>query len=65
MYGTNNGILALVNADGKTYITKGYSLIKELEEKGYKETGIHGALSNGEEIIDPILAAEWDHIVRK
>ena len=65
MYGTNNGILALVNADGKTYITKGYSLVKELEEKGFKETGIHGALSNGEEIIDPILAAEWDHVIRK
>ena len=63
-YCTNNGKVVFVYRDGHTYVTKGYKILKELRAAGYQETGLFVPFSNGEQIADPKLAAEWDRITK-
>lgn len=61
-FGKNNGKVAFVYRNGKTYVAKGYKIIDSLLSAGYKETGIFVPFSNGEEIMDPVLKARWESI---
>lgn len=63
-FSRNNGIVAFVYRDGKTYVTKGYKIIAELEEAGYKESSFFVPFSNREKIQDPALSARWDAITK-
>ena len=61
-YCTNNGKVVFVYRDGKTYVTKGYKILEKLRAAGYKEKSLFVPLSNGEQIIDPVLAEQWEMI---
>lgn len=61
-YCTNNGRVVFVYRNGRTYVTKGYSILKELQDAGYTEAGLFVPFSNGEEIQDPFLKAKWDAV---
>ena len=61
-YCTNNGRVAFVCCDGHTYVAKGYKIIDHLREAGYKEGSLFVPFSNGERIVDPILADQWEQI---
>lgn len=61
-YNMNNGKVVFVYIDGKTYVTKGYKIIDELREAGYKEGELFVPFSNGEAIVDPFLKKKWDDI---
>lgn len=64
-YCANNGKVAFVYHDGHTYVTKGYWILSELRQAGYKEHSLFVPFSNGEQITDPYLAAEWEKISKK
>lgn len=64
-YCTNNGKCVFVYRDGKTYIANGYWIIDELRVAGYSKHGFFVPFSNGEEITDPILKAEWEAVPKK
>lgn len=59
---TNNGKVVFVYRNGKTYVTKGYKILKELCDAGYTESGLFVPFSNGEQIQDPALKALWESI---
>lgn len=59
---TNNGRVVFVTREGKTYVTKGYKILDKLRSAGYREESIFVPFSNGEEILDPVLAAKWERI---
>lgn len=61
-FDTNNGKVAFVYRDGNTYVAKGYKIVDELRQAGYKEKGLFVPFSNGEIIIDPVLAKQWENI---
>lgn len=61
---TNNGRVVFVYRDGKTYVTKGYKILSELRAAGYTEAGLFVPFSNGEEILDSGLKAQWDSITK-
>ena len=61
----NNGRVVFVYRDSNTYVASGYWILKALREAGYKEAGLFVPFSNGEEIIDPLLASEWERISHK
>ena len=61
---TNNGKVVFVYRNGKTYVAKGYKILNELRNAGYKETGIFVPFSNGEQIQDPVLKARWENITK-
>lgn len=61
-YCSNNGRVVFVYRDGHTYVTKGYKIIQELREAGYKERDMFVPFSNGEVIQDYILKERWDSI---
>lgn len=61
-YCTNNGRVVFVYRDGKTYVAKGYKILSELRESGYKESGLFVPFSNGEQIVDPNLRAKWESL---
>ena len=61
-YCTNNGRVVFITRDGKTYVTKGYEILDSLRKAGYSEKGIFVPFSNGEKILDPVLAAKWERI---
>ncbi len=58
----NNGRMVLIYRDGHTYIFKGYWPEKILKEAGYQESPVYVPLSNGEDIVDEVLAKKWDEI---
>lgn len=58
----NNGRVVFVYRTGETFVTKGYKIIKELQEAGYTQAGLFVPFSNGEEIRDWGLKARWDSI---
>ena len=58
----NNGKVVFVYRNGKTYVAKGYDILKELREAGYREMGLFVPFSNGEKIQDPVLKARWESI---
>lgn len=61
-YCTNNGRVVFVTSEARTFVTKGYRILVDLQRAGYKEASIFVPLSNGEEILDPVLAARWEQI---
>lgn len=61
---TNNGKVVFVYRDGKTYVTKGYSILKELRAAGYSESGLFVPFSNGEQILDFALKTRWESITK-
>lgn len=61
-YCTNNGRVVFVHQDGKTYVTKGYKILSELRDAGYREAGIFVPFSNGEQIVDPAMRFCWESI---
>lgn len=63
-YFSNNGKVIFVYYNGSTYVTKGYSIIRELEEAGYRESrsGLFVPFSNGEIICDPTYRSMWNYI---
>jgi len=60
-YGYNNGKVAFVYG-GTTYVAKGYSILKKLEEAGFENKGIFVPFSNGEWPLDPIFAEKWNSV---
>lgn len=58
----NNGRVVFVYRDGQTYVTKGYKVIDELRQAGFREGNLFVPFSNGEEIQDPALKSQWDSI---
>ena len=64
-YCTNNGKVVFVHHDGHTYVAKGYWILDELRHAGYKESGLFVPFSNGEQITDPYLAAQWEQVSKK
>lgn len=63
-YSRNNGKVAFVYRDGKTYVAKGYKIIAELEEAGFKESSFFVPFSNNEKIQDQALRARWNTITK-
>ena len=59
---SNNGRVVFIYRDGHTYVAKGYKIIDHLREAGYKEGSLFVPFSNGERIVDPILADQWEQI---
>ena len=59
-YGTNNGKTVFVYRDGHTYVTKGYWVIDKLKKAGYQRGSLFVPFSNGEQVVDPLLAAKWE-----
>ena len=57
----NNGKVVFRN-EGKTYVAKGYGILKTLEAAGFEEGSIWVPLSNGEEILDPDLKTHWESL---
>ena len=64
-YNTNNGKVVFVYCDGHTYVAKGYSILEELKNAGYRKSNLYVPLSNGEKIVNPSLAFEWKDIPKK
>ena len=66
-YDTNNGRVVFVYYDGSTYVTKGYGILKELEEAGYRKSkkGFFVPFSNGEVIDDPTQRSKWEAVVKR
>ncbi len=62
---TNNGKVVFTYRNGKTYVTKGYKILKELRAAGYTESGFFVPFSNGEEIQDGALRKLWDSITNQ
>lgn len=58
----NNGKVVFIYRDGHTYVTKGYKIISALRAASFKDAGIFVPFSNGEEITNPALAAQWNQI---
>lgn len=58
----NNGRVVFVYRNGKTYVAKGYKILKELRAAGYTESGLFVPFSNGEEIQDYALRVRWESI---
>lgn len=62
-YTQNNGLIAFVDDKGKTYVSPFSEKTKSsLETAGYKMGYIWVPLSNGEEIVDPAIAAKWEQM---
>lgn len=60
IYCQNNGKVSFVAANGRMYVTPFTSEVRAmLAEAGYKEGSLYVPLSNGEQIVDPTLAAKW------
>ena len=61
-YSMNNGRTVFIYRDGHTYVTKGYWVIDKLKKAGYQRGSLFVPFSNGEQIVDPLLAAKWESI---
>lgn len=61
-YNINEDFVAFVYRDGRTYVTKGYRIIKKLKEAGYKQKNMFVPLSSGERIKDKGLQKIWESI---
>lgn len=58
-YCTNNGITVFVYRDGKTYVSRDYSVVVALRDNGYIEDRLFVPFSNGEVITNPMYAKMW------
>ncbi len=63
-YCCNNGRVVFVYRNGKTYVAKGYKILRELRAAGYTESGLFVPFSNGEQIQDCVLKARWESITK-
>lgn len=61
-YTINNGTLAFVYRDGRTFVTRNQDVFETLCSAGYKEGGFFVPFSNGEKPLDPFLAEKWRQI---
>lgn len=61
-YCTNNGRVAFIYRDGRTFVTKDYEILKALRATGYKKGSLFVPFSNGEEIQDYALRMKWEAI---
>ncbi len=61
-YCYNKGVTIFVYRDGRTYVTKGKTIIDELVDAGYQEAGLYVPFCNGEVIRDSFMRAFWDSI---
>ena len=59
-FSTNNGRVVFIYRDGRTFVAKGYKILKELRDAGYHEGGLFVPFSNGEMILDYSLRAAWE-----
>ena len=59
-YCSNNGKVVFVYRDGHTYVARGYWILSELKDAGYTEGSLFVPFSNGEIIVDPVLAKRWE-----
>lgn len=59
---TNNGRVAFVYRNGKTYVAKGYKIVDELRAAGYTWSAFFVPFSNGEEIQDYALRVRWESV---
>ena len=65
-YTQNNGRVAYVTADGKTYVTPFCFEAREtLKAAGYKEGSLYVPLSNGEVPVNPEVAEHWKKMCEK
>ena len=64
-YCTNNGKVVFVYRDGHTYVANGYWILDELRATGYRLSGLFVPFSNGEQIVDPSLATQWERASKK
>lgn len=65
-YWQNNGKVSFIDSTGRMLVTPFCSEIREkLAEAGYKERSIYVPLSNGEEIVDPVLKDRWHDLCEK
>ena len=58
----NNDKVIFVYRNGKTYVTKGYKIIPELLDAGYKEGYFSVPFGKGEKILDPVIRDKWESI---
>ena len=62
-WAANNGKIVFIGTDGHTYVGKGvWNAVKVLMDHGFKEGGLFVPFSNGEHIVDPVLAAKWENL---
>ncbi len=65
-YTQNNGRVAFVTADGRTFVTPFCFEAREtLKAAGYKEGSLFVPLSNGEVPVNPAIAAQWQKMCEK
>lgn len=58
-YAINKGIVVFVYRDGRTFVGKGYGLVRKLDRAGYQETGMFVPFSNGALPVDRKLRERW------
>lgn len=63
-YNIEDQTVMFVYCDGKTYLTKGYGIIRELKHAGYTEKNMLVPLAHGEKIKDKELQKRWEAIRR-
>lgn len=61
----NNGFVMFVYLDGKTYLTKGYKIIEELQKAGFQRADFNVPLSNNEIILDNFINNDFLRILTK
>ena len=59
-YSFYRGLVVFVYRNGKTYVAKGYGLIRRLRHAGYKDTGIFVPFSDGSVPVDQKLRIKWN-----
>ncbi len=63
-YSVIGDFLAYVHVDGKTYVTRrGFEA--ELKHFGYRRDHFCVPFSNGEKIVDPVLAERWEELLKR
>ncbi len=63
-YNIEDQTVMFVYRDGKTYLTKGHGIIRELKKAGYIEKSMLVPLAHGEKIKDEELQERWEAIRR-
>ncbi len=64
-YNSNMGKVVFVYRDGETYVAKGYKIVSLLQQAGYMHMKLFVPFSNGEEILDSNLAAQWEALPKQ
>lgn len=64
-YYMKNNVVVFVYCNGRTYVTKGKEIIKELQASGYQEKEMAVPLSEGEVIQIKTIQKQWEFIVAR